>query len=250
MKLCSLIDGATIRRNWSPNIQRYQCVESWTETPYTSMRTRRTQNSYFESFTQQTSSVSTEQCLTGVKRIRSKTERSRLQQSLRRQSKRWRKWDQEKWILLSKLQEMTGRHQETDCEIWKIWKTGYGNQIRKSLWRSSVLGISLCGYAIQNCPRRWWWFWRSNTSMQRIHISSRTSKFLSLRSDPRKYDNWTSSSSSHGKISWQLWSRNSDSFHGYSRSNLLGNYVPRKEPISGECISPRSRTNQRVLICL
>ena len=36
----------------------------------------RTQNSYFESFTQQISSVCTEQCLTGVKRTRSKTERN------------------------------------------------------------------------------------------------------------------------------------------------------------------------------
>ena len=56
----SSIDGATIRRTWLLEIQRYQCVESWcsekeaqTETPYTSMRTRRTQKPCFESSTQQ-----------------------------------------------------------------------------------------------------------------------------------------------------------------------------------------------------
>ena len=72
----SSIDGATIRRNWSLNIQRYQCAESWcsgeeaqTETPYTSMLTSRTQKPCFESSTQQASSVSTEQCPTGVKNL-------------------------------------------------------------------------------------------------------------------------------------------------------------------------------------
>ena len=79
--------------------------------------------------------------------------------------------------------------------------------------------------------------------MQWIHTSSRTYKFNHLLSNPRKYDNRTSSSSSHGKFSWQLWNRNWDSFHGYSRSNPLGNYLPRKEQIRGECISPRSMTN-------
>ena len=207
------------------------------------MRTRRTQNSYFESVTQQISSLSTEQCLIGVKNSVKHRTKQRLQKSSRRQSKLWRsETTRSKCSSAHSKGWPAGIGKPNARHSSNIWKTGCGNPIRKSLWCRGILGTSLCGYAIQNYPWRRWWFWRSNTSMQWIHTSSRTNKFQNLRGDPRKYDCCTSSSSSHGNFSWQLWNRNSDSFHGYSRSNLLGYHMPRKEPIRREFTSPRSRT--------
>ena len=68
-----LADGGTIQRNLSSSIQECQCFESWIVKRRNIRDTihinawLQTQNSYFERFTQQISSVSTEQSPAGVK---------------------------------------------------------------------------------------------------------------------------------------------------------------------------------------
>ena len=118
-----------------------------------------------------------------VWRIRPKTERNRDFSKIRED----RAIVEGSETRRSKPQGMTSRIRKTIARrSSRIWRFGYGNPVRKSLWCSSVLGISLCGYALQNYPWRWWSVWRSNTSMQRIHTSSWRNKFHNSSSNPGK----------------------------------------------------------------
>ena len=65
----------------------------------------------------------------------------------------------------------------------------------------------------QNSDRFGWWFWRSNSSMQRVHTPSCGPEFQTLCWYSRTNKKWTSSSSSYWKVSWQLWSWNADTMH-------------------------------------
>ena len=69
-----LTDGATIQRNRPPSVHECQCFEPWNlnkvkkvKNPYISMRMLRIWNFYSESFTQQISSVSSEQSQGGAR---------------------------------------------------------------------------------------------------------------------------------------------------------------------------------------
>ena len=78
-------------------------VEFWKErirgTPHTSMRMFRRQNSYFERFTQQISSVSTEQSQSGVNSpVKSRMRKSRPRKGSwqKKMSNYWKKWNRNK----------------------------------------------------------------------------------------------------------------------------------------------------------
>ena len=79
----------------------------------------------------------------------------------------------------------------------------------------------------KNHSWRRWWFWRSNSSMQRMHTSSWKFRFQNLCSNSRTNYNWTSSSNSYHTTSWHQWNWNSNSIHDNAKSDLLGSDLPR-----------------------
>ena len=78
------------------------------------------------------------------------------------------------------------------------------------------------------------WFWRSNSSMQRMHTSSGKFRFQNFCSNSR-------TTSSYHTISWCQWNWNSNSIHDKGISDLLGSHLPREEPLRGWVTSQWSR---------
>ena len=208
------------------------------------MRSCRTQNSFFESSTQQISSLSTEQYQNGVKNSIKNRTKQRLQKSSRRQSKRWTMWDHKVHIPRDDQQASGNRFQNA--------RQGFEDLDTETLF------ASVCGAAA---------FWELVSVGMRCKTIPDVDDGVGGRTPAcREYTHLREQTNSriyaaiagntiigpvlHGrmvKISWQLWIRNSNSFHGNARSNFVGNCMPRKEPIRGEFISPRSRTNPREL---
>ena len=120
-------NGGTFQRDWTPSIQGHQCFESWNsekekvaDEPCTSMRIHRTQNSCFAQFTQQISSVSTEQYQAGVKSslngLRIKKSRLRKSSQKKKASRYWKMWSRKKWFFLCNPQGATIGNLDTDGE--------------------------------------------------------------------------------------------------------------------------------------
>ena len=208
------------------------------------MRIHRTQNSCFAQFTQQISSVSTEQYQAGVKSslngLRIKKSRLRKSSQQKRTSSYWKMWSRKKWILRCNPQGATIGNLDTDGEnvfrVLKHWRKK--SNVREFVKMRHSREESLL---LQNCSWRKWWFWRPNRSMQRIHTSLRRSKFKNLCNDSRTNFLWSSSSSSYRTISWHQRNWNSDSSHNNERSNFLGCDMPRWKPQRGGVTSQRSR---------
>ena len=131
-------------------------------------------------------------------------------------------WSRKKWILRCKLQGATMGHLETDCE--NVFRTSKHWRKKSNLWEFAKMRLHW--NVLQNYSRRRWWFWRPNLSLQRIHTSSRRSKFQDLCNNSRTNYNWTSSSSSYYTISWHQRNWNSDSFHNKERFKILGGDLP------------------------
>ena len=133
-------------------------VEFWkeriTETPCTSMRMLQTQNSFSERFTQQVSSVSAEHSQPGVK---ISVKRPNKQEST---SERFVAKEIEQLLKSVKLQEVNSLVQTPSCD-----HPSPGNRLQRCV----ILEKSLYWNVLQDHCRRRWWFWRSNSSMQRVY---------------------------------------------------------------------------------
>ena len=119
--------------------------------------------------------------------------------------------------------------------------TGGRCPIYESLWRCNIREKSLYFDELQNLSWRRRWSRRSNSSMQRIHTSSRKFRSQNQCNHLRTNHNWTSSSSSYFTISWHPWNWNSDSIHDNAKSDLLGADIPREEPLREWLTSQRSK---------
>ena len=170
------------------------------------MRMLQTQNSYFERFTQQISSVSTEQPQAGVK----SSVKSRMRKSRSRKSSWQKKWAATEECKHARSKFFGANSMEWWSSIWKqiermsseFRNTGEKHPLCKSLRRYVILEKSLYWNVLQDHCRRRWWFWRSNSSMPRVHTPSCWFRFQNLCRSPKTNCNWTSYSSSYYKISW------------------------------------------------
>ena len=201
--ICALIRGVLKRKHK----QRHQTLQCW----LVEHRRNHVSNQPLSKPAQ-----STEQCPTAVKNL-VKTNDTNTSEKLETTERTLKEVRPLEVNSLVQTPRMTSRLRETDCEtLIKDLK----NWIRKPYSYESVAQQHSGNWSLWVCDTKLSLTLmmvlegRSNTNMQIIHTSSITSKCQSLRSDSREYDNWTSSSSSHGEISWQLWNRNSDFFHG------------------------------------
>ena len=211
-------NGGTIQRDESSNIQKasvLRVVDFWkrrlAETPYTSLRMRQTQNSYFERLTQQISPVNTEQSPVDALKNGKPQEENSLVRTPRSDDPVLRQMSSElptlkKEIQFTQVSTMRLSHKE-----------------------------SLFNVLLHRCGRRW--LWRSNSSMQRVFTHSCWFRFKNLCRNRRTNHNWTISSSSYSTVSCHLWNWNSISIHDNARSKLLGSDMPRKESLRGDYIS-------------
>ena len=138
------------------------------------MRMLRTHNTYFEWFTQQISSESSEQSQARVKSsVEGRMRKSRLRKDSwqKETNSYWKMWNRKKWILWCKLQGVIMQHLETDCE--NVLNLPKKSKMRHS-GKESLLGCA-------DHSRRRWWFWRSKSSLQRVYTPpSCWSRFQSL----------------------------------------------------------------------
>ena len=144
----------------------------------------------FAQFTQQSSSVSTEQFQAGVK--------SSLNGPRIKKSRLWRSSRQKKMIsswqmcAAARSEFFCASSKERQSGIWKqiarmsseIWNTRQRNSIYESLWICDIPEKGLYRDELQNYSWRRWWFWRSNLSLLRIHTPSWRSKFRIFATSP------------------------------------------------------------------
>ena len=67
------------------------------------------------------------------------------------------------------------------------------NPMYNSLWECDIIPQSFCWNVLQDHCWRGWWFWRSNSSMQRLYAPSCWVRFQNFCRNPRTNNNWTSS---------------------------------------------------------
>ena len=132
-------DGGTIQRNCSPSIQEHQCSKSWNSEKKRWQRCYTLQDGFIEHRTLRKSSWQ------------------------KKMSSYWKNVKAQEVNLCCKLQERwSGIWKQIAAMSSEIWSTGEGDVLEKSLYWDEL----------QNCSWRRWWFWRSNSSMQRTHTSS------------------------------------------------------------------------------
>ena len=175
----------------------------------------------FAQFTQQSSSVSTEQFQAGVKSSLNgpRIKKSRLWRSSR-QKKMSSSW---KMCEAARSEFFGASSKERQSGIWKqiartsseIWNTRQRNSIYESLWICDIPENGLYRDELQNNSWRRWWFWRSTSACREIQIQNPCN-------ESRTTCNWTISSSSYHTISWHQRYWNSDSL-----SKILGGFMPR-----------------------
>ena len=125
--LC-LAHGTTIQKDRSARRYRCQCIESWRK-PHTSIKMLRTQNSYSESFTQQISSVFTEQFHYGVNSsISIKVRENHIRRKLKKL------WTRKHWNIVNKEILKSMNSQEVKSLVSTTRKLpASGNGLRKIL---------------------------------------------------------------------------------------------------------------------
>ena len=225
-------------------------VELWKERTkeirYTSMRMLRTLNSCFERFTQQFSSVSTEQSQAGVKSsVWSRIRERWLWKGLRRKkmSKYLKKWNRKKYILWCKLQGVMISYMETDREnFFETLEKGIQfTRVCEDASFCKRVSMGMCHKPLQT--------WMTVLEIQLQHAQS---LYPRTDSDSRIYAAVPGRPFLQVHIIQFLGTHgieNSDSIHDNAKSKFLGSDMPRKESLRWWITSQIQDTIPRVMIC-
>ena len=164
-------------------IQEHQCLESWNSEEEKWQRYQTLQCSYFARFTQQISSVFTEQSHAGVKSsLKHHVKKKILQTGLhpKKMKRYWRLWIHKKWTLCTDSKEAAGIQKRTAKKSPEFWITFQHRSVYEGLRKRFVLAQGVGWYDLQADSWLGRCFWSFHPSMLSVHMSSSRPKIQSV----------------------------------------------------------------------